>query len=725
MPLDQYSPCPCGSGKKMKFCKCVEQPQDYEKLIRLIEGGQELAAMDRINQMLAKTPNAAWLLAIKGELALGMQELDSFKETANRFLKLKPDNPLALIMKSLASSLDEEPVENAAHYLLDGLAESRESLPSMTLLAIEVLLQSLAKTDKLSLAGYWGEVQQMLQGDQPSNDPSVLQDHALNLITKVPTRLIDDPSGAAWKERLAEVISLSRIFSFSQAETKLRSILRDFPDQPGPLSQLLRAQMAQLNQSGAHTTAVKLAEHLELTPTDRAYFSALAFELESEHQSLQTDVIWRYAAIDSIERVMEALTSLEHVEAIEGQVAAEIQHYYAVMVNDDVPARRVYTIFDASVKPAAAIDAAENATENAAEDAAASTIATAVATVVLFAKQTDKPARALLLGTRFPPYQNVVDQTLELLQLGDEIEISIERGRRTYVEFLGRPKMALPQRETPTIDQAGTSLIDEFLELPLKIFDGATPREAAQQERFRGKLAGLLCHLEGEQGLIIPADCISRLYQQLGLERPEVTVEITAGNIRITNIIDLDRLDLSQLSDAHLQGVLVRSMNLGASRVFYHCSMAVRARTSLADNPQMQIAALSGLKMLSHNLAEKIDYSRELVDRLQAVKAPVGKIVVELVQLLVAAGRPKEAEQAMMSATVANPEDPYLMSFMQYAMQQSGRGGMPAGPRGADTDELAHRLQQQAHSEPSGGLVLPGQAGPAATGESKLWLPGS
>lgn len=706
----------------MKFCKCVEQPQDYEKLIRLIEGGQELAAMDRINQMLAKTPNAAWLLAIKGELSLGMQELDSFKETANRFLKLKPDNPLALTMKSIASSLDDEPVENAAHYLLDGLAESRESLPSMTLLAIDVLLQSLPKWDKLSMAGYWGELQQMLQGEQRSDEPSVLQDQALNLITKVPTQLIDDPPGAAWKERLAEVVSLSRIFSYAQAETKLRSILRDFPNQPGPLSQLLRAQMAQLNQSGAHTTACKLAEHLELTPSDRAYYSALSFELESEHQSLQTEVIWRYAEIDSVERIMEAFAPLEHVEAIEGQVAAEIQSYYALLVNDAIPAKRVYTIFDAPVKPVAATDGPESA----ADDAASRTIATAVATVVLFAKQTDKPARAALLGTRFPPHQHLVDQTLELLALGSEIELSIPQGRRTYAEFLSRPKLTLPQREPPTIDEAGKLLIDEFLELPLKIFDGATPREAAQDERFRGQLAGLLCHIEGEQGLIIPTDCITDLYQQLGLERPGTTVEITAGKIRITNIIDLDRLDLSQLSDAHLQGVLARAMNLGASRVFYHCCMAVRQRASLADNPQIQIAALSGLKMLASQLSEKIDYSRELIDRLQAVKAPVGKVVVELAQLLIVAGRSQEAEQAMMNAAMANPEDPYLMSFIQYAMQQSGRGGMQAGSRGADSDQLAQRLQQQSsRSESSGGLVLPGQEGPAATGESKLWLPGS
>jgi hypothetical protein len=77
MPIDSYSPCPCGSGKKLKFCKCVDQPQDLEAVIRLIEGGQALAALDRINQLLAKTPNTAWLLAIKSELALSMEVFET------------------------------------------------------------------------------------------------------------------------------------------------------------------------------------------------------------------------------------------------------------------------------------------------------------------------------------------------------------------------------------------------------------------------------------------------------------------------------------------------------------------------------------------------------------------------------------------------------------------------------------------------------------------------
>ncbi len=708
----------------MKFCKCVEQPQDYEKLIRLIEGGQELAAMDRINQMLAKTPNAAWLLALKGELALGMQEFDVFKETANRFLKLKPDNPLALIMKSLASSLNEEPVENSAQYLLGGLAESRESLPAMTLIALQLLLQSLARADKLSLAGYWADLQQTLQRDQPATEPSVLQDHSINLITKVPARLIEDPPGAAWKERLAEVVSLTRIFSFSQAETKLRSILRDFPDQPGPLSQLLRAQMAQLNQSGAQATAAKLSEHLELSGEDRAYYAALAFELEDQHKSLLTDSILHYAEVDSIERVLEALEKQPNVDSLSGQQFAELRQYYAALVDDEVPARMLCQIYDRALPALGEASPVESSVEQ--SEAAADAIASSVATVVLYAKQTDKPARCLFISTRFPRYQSIVDETLGLLQLGNELELQALPFTRTYIDFLQRPKLKVEIRQPPTVEEAGALFMEEFLELPLPLFDGATPREAAQQEPYRGKLAGLLCHLEGEQGVILPVHTIGEIYQQLGLERPAPTADISDKGMRITKIIDLDRFDFSSLSDAHLQGVLVRSMNLGASRAFYHSSLAVRQRESLADVQEIQITALSALKMFSTRLEEKIAYSRELVDRMGAVGAPVGRAIIELVQMLATAGQSEEAQRMMLEAAAKYPDDPYLVNFLQYIMEQGQGRRSSMASHGADDDELTHRLlQQSAQRESSSGLVLPGQEGSAAAGESKLWLPGS
>ncbi len=309
MTIDSYAPCPCGSGKKLKFCKCLDQPQEFEKIARLIEGGQELAALDRINQLLAKTPNTAWLLAIKCELALAMQEMGTFKETAIRFLKLKPDNPLALVMRSMVACQEDEPPENAARYLLHGMSESRESFPPMTIPAIQVLVRTLAESDKLSMVGFWCDLLNNLVANPDTVEETPLRDPGLNLIAKSPARLIEDTPGAGWKERLSEVLALVRTFRYPQAETKLRVILRDFPDQPGPMSHLLRAQYAQLDQTGAYATAKKLSENLQVSADDRAYFLALAYEIEPEQKSLDTPAVVRFAEVDSDERVHQAISS--------------------------------------------------------------------------------------------------------------------------------------------------------------------------------------------------------------------------------------------------------------------------------------------------------------------------------------------------------------------------------------------------------------------------------
>ncbi|MEM8736713.1 MAG: hypothetical protein AAGG44_20955, partial [Planctomycetota bacterium] len=359
---------------KIKFCKCIDNMQDYEKIVKLIEGDQHLAAVDRINQLLKKTPNASWLLALKGEITLAMQEFVSFSETAKRFNELKPDNPLSLIMTAIASSLSNEPVEKMARHILDGMSESREGLPALTLTAIKLLIQAMAVNGRMSMVGYWSDILSSLTGDRPDDDsPSV--DPTINLLAKAPTKIIDETGKVEWKERLAEVVSLSRTFRYAQAESKLRSILRDFPDQPGPLSHLLRAQCAQLDQSAAYNTATKLAESLQITAEERAYFTAVALEIEPKSQSLQCGMDLQFCEIDSEEHVESALSELDFIESPQGQSLDEVRNYYAAVVGDEVPAKRVFSIFSGSLQ-----ESEDSATDR--------RIASSVGSVILFGKQT-------------------------------------------------------------------------------------------------------------------------------------------------------------------------------------------------------------------------------------------------------------------------------------------------------------------------------------------------
>lgn len=702
MTLDHYAPCPCGSGKKLKFCKCIDQPQEYEKLLKLIEGEQNLAAVDRINQLLAKTPNAAWLLALKGQLTLAMGEIDSFAETANRFLKLKPDNPLALVMKSIATALNDEPVENTAHYLLSGMSESRDSLPALTDTAIRVLMQSMAANGNFSLVGYWAEIYGALSQQGPQDD-SPLADPQINLLAKVTPKVIREGKDASYKERIAEVNSLIGAFRFAQAETKLRAILRDFPEQPGPLSQLLLTQCVQLQQQAAHDTAMKLADHLDVDPGDRVYYRALAYELQPRRKLLDCDLLIKYCELESESSLEEALSKLDFVESPEGEGIEQVRVYYANVVGDEVPAKRIFSIFD---RPIGKSDSAEGERQ----------IASSLGTVITYGKQTDKPARALLLANRLPAYQPKIDQVLEVIHSVNDLNTDNLPIENVYTEFLRRPHVIVGQPDQRlSLEEQGQQLVEDFLHMRVAALEYQSPLEVAEDERKRGQLLGLLAHLEGEQALVVTSATLESLFQRLGLERPKTAVPASGEALQLQTVLDMDRIPPAELDDNQLKSLTARAMQLGARRVLYACCLEVRQRESLADDAAMQNAALSGLLMIEPDVEKRIAICDELIRVLEKAKAPIGRIVIQKMTLLQATGQTEAARQTIEQAVRKHPEDPYLMSFLQYVMSQSAgpaTAGEGLGMRSASTDSKS-------------GLVLPGQEGGTSEGSGKLWLPGS
>lgn len=712
MTIDSYAPCPCGNGKKLKFCKCVEQPQELETIMRLAEGGQELAALDRINQLLAKTPNTAWLLAIKCELSLAMQEFETFRETAIRFLKLKPDNPLALVMRSMVAANDGEPLENAARYLLQGMSESRETFPTMTLPAIQVLIRTMADKGKLSMVGFWCDVLNSLTPDAEPDEESPLKDPTLNLLAKTPTRVVENTQ-ASGRERLAEVASLARTFRYPQAETKLRAILRDFPDHPSTLSHLLRAQYAQLDQEGAFATAKKLSENMQISAEERAYFLALAFEIEPDQKSIDSPMLVRYCEVDSEERVHESLEKLDIAQPYGGQEAEQMRHFYASAVNDEVPAKRVFAVYDRhfSIRQAQIIG----------EPVADSNeIAQFVATVVTFGKQTDRPARVLVVARHMAKQKEQLDRLLDTLQLGTEIAGHQIPSDSPYPLLLRRPKVlvATPGLQL-TCEQRGQELVEDFLNCQLPILGNQSVLEASQDERKRALIRGLLVHLEGEQSFVVPRESIDEIYSRLNLPRPTLIVNPQSENIQLTSVVDLDRIDCRQLSDNQLQAITGRSVALGAYRVYYHCAKEILNRETLAESPS-RIAALSGMISFETTIEGKIKYCEKLETAMEKAGAPVGRVVIQRMGLLQASGRVQEAQECMLNATKKHPNDPYLLSFMQYIMEQSRGAG-----RGRGADPMMGGMLGGGETQESGsGLVLPGQSEPQES-KSKLWLPGS
>jgi tetratricopeptide (TPR) repeat protein len=76
--VDPYSPCPCGSGQKFKWC-CHKVESYADRANRLFENGQTEAALEVLDEGLRKEPNNAWLLTRKAFYLIRTGQLDGAK----------------------------------------------------------------------------------------------------------------------------------------------------------------------------------------------------------------------------------------------------------------------------------------------------------------------------------------------------------------------------------------------------------------------------------------------------------------------------------------------------------------------------------------------------------------------------------------------------------------------------------------------------------------------
>ena len=101
MALDPYAPCPCGSGKKSKFC-CLDIAPAMEKVSRLRANGQFEQAMSSLEKIDAKTPDRPWVLTTQAALFNDAYQFDQARDALKRVLKVEPAHPVANALYAMA-----------------------------------------------------------------------------------------------------------------------------------------------------------------------------------------------------------------------------------------------------------------------------------------------------------------------------------------------------------------------------------------------------------------------------------------------------------------------------------------------------------------------------------------------------------------------------------------------------------------------------------------------
>jgi tetratricopeptide (TPR) repeat protein len=123
--VEPYSPCPCGSGQKFKWC-CHKVESFADKAQRLYDGGQADAAVKTLDEGLRKEPGNPWLLTRKAVIQIRLGQPEPAKITLRQILQKNPKHFGALILLTRCV-LETEPPINGAGMLQQALASVEEA----------------------------------------------------------------------------------------------------------------------------------------------------------------------------------------------------------------------------------------------------------------------------------------------------------------------------------------------------------------------------------------------------------------------------------------------------------------------------------------------------------------------------------------------------------------------------------------------------------------------
>jgi tetratricopeptide (TPR) repeat protein len=98
MATDIYGPCPCGSGKKFKWC-CQPIRAQMDRAFLLEEEGQHEAALRTMDEIIAAHPTNPEPLGGKAELLYNQGKVEEAEETLQKALDVNPRYPFGHLLR--------------------------------------------------------------------------------------------------------------------------------------------------------------------------------------------------------------------------------------------------------------------------------------------------------------------------------------------------------------------------------------------------------------------------------------------------------------------------------------------------------------------------------------------------------------------------------------------------------------------------------------------------
>jgi tetratricopeptide (TPR) repeat protein len=716
MSVDKYAVCPCGSGKKIKFCKCKESVSELDQIGTMIEGGQIVPALDRLATILDEHPDAAWALAVRGRLLLDLREYDSLSENADRFIRLQPSNPLALTQRA-AARLFRNDVEGATASMLEALTESGRDVDSFVLDVSSVLAYSLAQQGVFLTARVYATLSMMATGYEGGQGAvSVLRQlntaPTLNQLIKSIPETIERPEDASWAERYDEAATLLHNHKIDLAETKFQSLQRTASGEPAVLSGLLTCAIWRGDAAAQSNLLKQLSDCESLELEQRARYLAISALVGEEAKELSVPVSKLEAEIQNTEEIEMSMMASSRFVPLPPDLLAGMRE-----TENDVPPRSGFQLLDRD-KP-----------ESTEQLPPADQIPEAIAIVFLYGKQTDREARIEAHDVRrdnleeVRTHLNAVTQDLSWKEESDKsipLVVAVQPSV-AMVRFQAKPAEA----EKVQSELAATRMPNTISHLRLPILGNASLAEAAGDDSKLVQRTAVMRVLENYDIIASKGDTIlEQVRETAGLEGlPSIKPE--SGEIESIPNEDLNRLDISDLDAESLVYVLQRSQQVSSTPVMRRA--AERLLDIELNEEQTPIRMVAYMTLV--NTAASTDEALLLIDAAKAFaetrNISTANLLLSEIGLRVNAGDGEGFQRAIQDVSARHGNDPEVMAKLQQMLMSYGLispDGSPRGPAPAAAAPAAGGGGGELWTPDSG--TSPNPPAEGGGGGGKLWVPG-
>jgi tetratricopeptide (TPR) repeat protein len=733
MSLDAYQPCPCGIDKKIKFCCGAEILDDLAKIDEALAGEQRLGALDLCNRLLEKKPDRPCLLMHKATVQMALHELDACSQTVDHLLEVAPGNPGGL---AIAAMLDcqEGKAKEAVDRLQSALEEQQGKLIPVVYEAIGIVARTLDAVGEPLAAQPYAVFQAAASGGKDRNAVMNLLElegsGQIGLAIHGMTGLVPAPSDSQMKAAsIAEFGAALRqadLGCWRKAAGMFEALAKKEPNEPAIWRNIGVCRVRCVDNAGAIEAFRRFAS-LKTVPRDDAVEAEAIAQYLRDPSEIDTipELTVTYAVTD-VQALHESLLSSKRVHSVPFDPAQFRE------AGEPAP-MGMFLLLDREV-PATA----DNLTRD--------NVPKVLGELLLYGKETDRPARAEFTATRAADFEAKLKHVRDVLgsfageKLGEE-----ESGRMSAVAAALSINWRFPN-ETPLDvrkrlmqEQRTLSLLSIWPNLPMGALEGKSPRQAVADPAGQIRVQAIILQMDLAEPVENPD--YNKLRRSLGLPVLE-TIDPSGVRVESLSPAKQTRLDVAKMTDDQLVGVYRRAVVTAAPRLLRKIGQEIVSRPSIDSHKEIDKGEVFDiLARMSVDPNEAVGYLTKAQEVAKAKgRSPARYLLAELPYRL-QRGEELESRRILNLLTTRYAKEPGVQEALLNLLAQLGlvrvdpatgrpiimmpSGGAPAG----STTALDAAESGAAAPPPHSALWTPDQFGPgpapaAGEGKSKLWIPG-